>query len=99
MYRKRQSKFSVVSCKLSFDFCQFPFEKRPVFSLLLNQQLIIMILIIGETINNHLTIFVYQHLVILTLIYMGGGDLPQAVFCYTSKTVGARLLKLCDCYC
>ena len=32
----------------------------------------------------------------LTLIYMGGGQIcPQAVFCYSSKTVGARLLKLC----
>ena len=38
----------------------------------------------------------------LTLIYMGGGGgkfAPQAVFCYSSKTVGARLLKLCGFYC
>ena len=39
---------------------------------------------------------------VLTLFYMGGGgegDLPQRqLFCYSSKTVGARLLKLCDLY-
>ena len=37
----------------------------------------------------------------LTLIYMGGGGrfTPKAVFCYSSKTVGTGLLKLCDCYC
>ena len=33
-------------------------------------------------------------------LYGGGGaNLPQAVFCYSSKTVGARLLKLCGFYC
>ena len=38
----------------------------------------------------------------LTLIYIGegGGEFaPLEVFCYSSKTVGARLLKLCDFYC
>ena len=29
---------------------------------------------------------------ILTLVYFGGGGF----FCYSSKTVGTRLLKLCD---
>ena len=32
-------------------------------------------------------------------LYWGGGGLPEAVFCYSSKTVGARLLKLCGFYC
>ena len=34
-------------------------------------------------------------------LYGGGGANlpPQAVFCYSSKTVGARLLKLCGFYC
>ena len=35
-------------------------------------------------------------------LYGEGGKFappPKAVFCYSSKTVGARLLKLCDFYC
>ena len=37
-----------------------------------------------------------EHLT-LSLVYIGGGGqiCPQAVFCYSSKTVGDRLLKLC----
>ena len=39
----------------------------------------------------------------LTLIYMGGGGAnlspPRQFFCYSSKPVGARLLKLCGFYC
>ena len=35
-------------------------------------------------------------------LYGEGGQIcppPRQVFCYSSKTVGARLLKLCDFYC
>ena len=33
-------------------------------------------------------------------LYGGGGKFaPQAVLCYSSKTVGARLLRLRDFYC
>ena len=38
----------------------------------------------------------------LTLFYIGGGGgkfAPRQCFCYSSKTVGTRLLKLCDFYC
>ena len=39
----------------------------------------------------------------LTLAYIGEGgggeNLPPGIFCYSLKTVGDRLLKLCDFYC
>ena len=41
-----------------------------------------------------------QEIVTLTLIYMGGGKFPpRQFFYYNSKTVDARLLKLCGFYC
>ena len=47
--------------------------------------------------------FVDAHVQMRTLfnpnLYGGGKFAPQAVFCYSSKTVGARLLKLCGFYC
>ena len=37
---------------------------------------------------------------LLTLIYIGGGKFaPRQFFCYSSTTVGARLLKPCDFHC
>ena len=55
-------------------------------------------------------LFVFLSNLIINLMYdikklyfnpnlYGGGICPKAVFCYSSKTVGARLLKLCDFYC
>ena len=47
----------------------------------------------------YLTTVHLLYIICLTLVYMGGGGGGGAVFCYSSKTVGARLLKLCDFYC
>ena len=54
---------------------------------------------------SHVLIFVENYLLgYLTIIYGGGGggraNLPiKQSFCYSSKTVGSRLLKLCGFYC
>ena len=51
---------------------------------------------------SHVLIFVENYLLgYITIIYGGGGsNLPtKQSFCYSSKTVGSRLLKLCGFYC
>ena len=59
-----------------------------------------------KTLNNYFTFLFNQSVVQLTIfnsnLYGGGGGgkyaTPGSFFCYSSKTVGARLLKLCILY-
>ena len=49
--------------------------------------------------NNSTLIFTPKKIILFNLSLYWGGGTPQGSFFHISKTVGARLLKLCDFYC